>query len=51
MMNKFSRTKFTIKRLMKKSGVVSDFLISFNGVLIIKQEHPFGSFSIDLSSC
>lgn len=35
---------------IKKRGVVTLFLISFNGVLIIKHEQVLGFFSIDLSS-
>lgn len=37
-------------RLMKKSGVESDFLISFSGVLTMKQEHTLGSLSIPRNS-
>jgi len=50
MMNRFKSTKLTTNKVMKKRGVVIDFLINFKGVLIIKQEQPFGSFSIDLNS-
>jgi hypothetical protein len=38
-------------RVTKNKGVVADFLISFKGVFIMKQELPEGSLSMDLSSC
>lgn len=48
--NKYSKISLISISDMKKAGVVGDFLISFKGVLIMKQEHTFGSFSIDLNS-
>lgn len=50
MIKRFNKTKFTMNKVIKKIGVAIDFLINFNGVLIIKQEHPLGSFSICLNS-
>lgn len=44
------RAKQAKIRPMKKSGVESDFLISFKGVFTIKHVQTLGSFNIPFNS-
>lgn len=51
MMKRYRSTSLISINDMKKIGVDADFLMSFKGVLIMKQEQTLGSFIIDLNSC